>query len=87
MTSDAAQLQRRARQVLPADVYDYYAGGSGGERTLRANVKAWRQVWLAPRVLRDVSATDTAVSLLGAAIGTPVGGGADRLPPDGPCRR
>ena len=72
MTSDAAQLQRRARQVLPADVYDYYAGGSGGERTLRANVKAWQQVWLAPRVLRDVSATDTAVTLLGAAIGTPV---------------
>lgn len=73
MTSDAARLQRRARQLLPADVYDYYAGGSGRERTLRANVKAWRQVWLAPRVLRDVSAADTAVSLLGAAIGTPVG--------------
>jgi len=72
MVPDAAALQRRARQLLPAEVYDYYAGGSGRERTLRANVKAWRQVWLAPRVLRDVSATDTAVRLLGAAFATPV---------------
>jgi len=73
MTPDAAQLQRRARELLPSEVYDYYAGGSGRERTLRANVKAWRRVWLAPRVLRDVSAVDTAVSLLGATMATPVG--------------
>jgi 4-hydroxymandelate oxidase len=73
MVPDAAQLQRRARELLPSDVYDYYAGGSGSERTLRASAKAWRRVWLAPRVLRDVSATDTAVSLLGAALATPVG--------------
>jgi 4-hydroxymandelate oxidase len=73
MTPDAAQLQRRARELLPSGVYDYYAGGSGRERTLRANVKAWRQVWLAPRVLRDVSAVDTAACVLGAALTTPVG--------------
>lgn len=73
MTPDAAQLQRRARGLLPSEVYDYYAGGSGRERTLRANVKAWRRVWLTPRVLRDVSAVDTAVSLLGATMATPVG--------------
>ena len=73
MTPDAAQLQRRARKLLPSEVYDYYAGGSGRERTLRANVKAWQQVWLAPRVLRDVSAVDTTASLLGARMATPVG--------------
>ena len=73
MTPDAAQLQRRARELLPSEVYDYYASGSGSERTLRASVKAWQRTWLAPRVLRDVSATDTAVSLLGAALATPVG--------------
>jgi 4-hydroxymandelate oxidase len=73
MAPDAAQLQRRARELLPSEVYDYYAGGSGRERTLRANAKAWRQLWLAPRVLRDVSAVDTAASLLGAAMATPVG--------------
>ena len=73
MTTDAAQLQRRARGLLPSEVYDYYAGGSGCERTLRANAKAWRRVWLAPRVLRDVSAVDTGACLLGAAMATPVG--------------
>ena len=71
MTPDAAGLQRQARKLLTRPVYDYYAGGSGRERTLRANEKAWRQVWLAPRVLRDVSAVDTATRLLGAGVATP----------------
>ena len=72
MTPDAAELQRRARKLLPRNIYDYYAGGSGRERTLRANEKAWRQVWLAPRVLRDVSAVDTATTLLGTGFATPL---------------
>ena len=73
MTPDAADLQRRARALLPRQVYDYYAGGSGRERTRRANEKAWRHVWLAPRVLRDVSAVDTGAQLLGTEFATPVG--------------
>jgi 4-hydroxymandelate oxidase len=72
MTPDAARLQRHAAGLLPAEVYDYYAGGSGRERTLRANEKAWRRAWLAPRVLRDVSAVDTGTALLGTAVSTPV---------------
>jgi 4-hydroxymandelate oxidase len=60
-----AELERRARYLLPPRVYDYYAGGSGRERTLRASTRAWRQYWLAPRILRDVSAVDTSISLLG----------------------
>ncbi len=73
MTPDATQLQRQAAKVLPAAVYNYYAGGSGRERTLRANLKSWRRVWLAPRVLRDVSAVDTGTELLGSGLATPVG--------------
>ena len=73
MTPDCAALQRRARKLLPRDVYDYYAGGSGRERTRRANEKAWQQVWLAPRVLRDVSAIDTTARLLGTEFATPLG--------------
>ena len=72
MTPDVAGLQRQARKLLTRPVYDYYAGGSGRERTLRANEKAWRHVWLAPRVLRDVSAVDTATRLLGAEVATPL---------------
>jgi 4-hydroxymandelate oxidase len=52
--------------VLTPGVYDYYAGGSGSERTLRASVHAWRRHWLLPRVLRDVSAVDTSLRLPGA---------------------
>ncbi len=58
--------------MLPAPCYDYYAGGSGGERTLQKNKHAWRDVWLTPRVLRDVSAVDTGIELLGARLRTPV---------------
>jgi len=72
VTPDPADLQRRARKLLPRNVYDYYAGGSGRERTLRANEKAWRTVWIAPRVLRDVSAVDTTTRLLGTEFATPL---------------
>jgi 4-hydroxymandelate oxidase len=70
---DIARLRRQARELLPAGVYDYYAGGAGRERTLRANERAWRRSWLAPRVLRDVSSVETATTLLGARLATPVG--------------
>jgi 4-hydroxymandelate oxidase len=69
---DVAQLRRRAQNLLPRNVYDYYAGGSGRERTLRASEKAWHQVWLAPRVLREVSAVDTRARLLGTEFATPL---------------
>jgi isopentenyl diphosphate isomerase/L-lactate dehydrogenase-like FMN-dependent dehydrogenase len=52
---DIADLERRARELLARGVYNYFAGGSGQERTLRASVRAWGQYWLAPRVLRDVA--------------------------------
>jgi len=60
-----ADLERHARELLAPGVYDYFAGGSGHEWTLRASVQAWRRYWLAPRVLRDVSAVDTSVRLPG----------------------
>jgi 4-hydroxymandelate oxidase len=71
VSPDAAELELRARALLRPEVYDYYAGGSGREATLRANEKAWRRVWLRPRIFRDVSVVDTAVELPSA--------GADRL--------
>jgi 4-hydroxymandelate oxidase len=69
---DIPGLHRAARELLPPEVYDYYAGGSGRERTLRANERSWRRSWLAPRVLRDVSRVDTAAELLGAPLRTPI---------------
>jgi 4-hydroxymandelate oxidase len=72
VTPDTAELERRARELLPLPVYEFFACGSGSERTLRANQDAWHEVWLAPRVFRDVSAVDTSISLLGAEMATPL---------------
>ncbi|HEY4852443.1 MAG TPA: alpha-hydroxy-acid oxidizing protein, partial [Streptosporangiaceae bacterium] len=63
MNTDAAELERHARALLRPEVYDYYAGGSGREATLRGNEEAWRHIRLWPRIFRDVSAVDTGVDL------------------------
>ncbi len=73
--ADVSELERQARELLRPEVYDYYAGGSGGEVTLRANAEAWRQVRFLPRVLRDVSAVRTSVQLgppLNLELRTPI---------------
>jgi 4-hydroxymandelate oxidase len=72
VTDDLAAWQRRARALLRPEVYAFYAGGAGREVTLRANEKAWRRVPLLPRVLRDVSAADISVRMLGSELATPV---------------
>jgi 4-hydroxymandelate oxidase len=72
---DVSELERQARELLRPEVYEYYAGGSGGEVTLRANEEAWRRVRFLPRVLRDVSAVRTSVRLgapLNLGLRTPV---------------
>jgi len=70
---DVTALERQARRSLPAAVYDYFAGGSGREQTLRASEAAWREVALLPRVLRDVSRVDTSTEVSSASLRTPVG--------------
>lgn len=61
-----------ARQRLPQMVYDYYAGAADDEVTLRANRAGYQALFLRPRVLRDVSALDTSLELLGERLATPV---------------
>jgi 4-hydroxymandelate oxidase len=75
VTVNVSELERQARELLRPEVYDYYAGGSGGEVTLRANHEAWRQVRFLPRVLRDVSSVRTGVRLghpLNLELRTPI---------------
>ncbi|MEX1257393.1 MAG: alpha-hydroxy acid oxidase [Gemmatimonadota bacterium] len=61
-----------ARAQLPAATYDYYAGGADDERTVRANVDAYSDLFLRPRVLVDVSRVDTSVEILGERVSFPV---------------
>lgn len=65
-------LEARAREALPREVYDYYAGGAEDEITLRANEAAFRDVFFRPRVLVDVSGVDPSLELLGSRLDHPV---------------
>jgi 4-hydroxymandelate oxidase len=69
---DLDELERRARDLLSATAYDYYAGGAGTERTLRDNREAWDRWRLHPYVLRDVSRIELRTELLGAELASPV---------------
>ena len=65
-------LRRIAKRRLPGGVFDYIDGGAEDERTMRANREAFSNYRFKPRVLRDVSAVDTSVSVLGKTIPLPL---------------
>ncbi len=67
-----ADLERLAADALDPAVHAYFAGGAGDERTLRANVDAFGDWQLLPRVLVDVAEVSTATSVLGREVATPV---------------
>lgn len=67
-----AGFARAAREVLPEPAWAYYGGGAGDEVTLRDNEAAWRRIALKPRVLVDVTAVDTGVTVLGRDLPTPL---------------
>ncbi len=69
----ASDYQHLARDLVDPDVWDFIEGGAESERTLDANVAAFDRFRLRPRVLTDVSTIDTAVSVLGADLATPIG--------------
>lgn len=52
--------------------YDYVAGGSGDEITLRRNRTAFDDLLLKPRVLRDVSRIDMRAEIFGQAFEFPI---------------
>jgi 4-hydroxymandelate oxidase len=67
------QVEGIARDRLPPAVFRYLAEGARDEITLAESTEAWRAYRLAPRVLRDVSAVDPSVHLLGERHPFPVG--------------
>lgn len=67
--ADAEQL---AEATLPARVWDFIAGGSGAELTRQANLAAFADVYVVPRVLADVSACEPATTLAGCEAALPV---------------
>jgi len=69
---DLAAIEQEARGRLDPAIYDYVAGGADGELTLADNLAAWARLRLRPRVLRDVRRVDTATTLLGTPVATPI---------------
>ena len=69
---DFDQLEDRAREKLAPGAFAFAAGGADDEITLADNIAAWRRLRLAPRMLRDVTAIDTSVTVLGARIAAPL---------------
>lgn len=70
---DVAALEAQACELMPRDVFDYYAGGADAEITLAEAPAAWRAWRLRPRVLRGTSAVRLATTVLGAEVSTPIG--------------
>ncbi len=62
----------RARTILPSEVFDYYEAGAADELTATHAASSWWSFRFRPRVLRDVATVDTATSLLGAKLATPI---------------
>lgn len=65
-------FESRAREVLPAMTWGYYASGSETESTLRENIAALQRIKLVPRALVDVSQVSMRLRLLGLDLGAPL---------------
>jgi L-lactate dehydrogenase (cytochrome) len=65
-------LRTLARRRLPRVLFDYIDGGAQNETTLRANVEDYQRWTIRQHVLRDVSARDQSVTVLGEKLSTPL---------------
>jgi len=62
----------QAEQILDPRIYGFFAGGAGDEVSLRENELAFSRLKLLPRVLRDLPAIETEVTLFGCRLSMPV---------------
>src|SRR5687767_12800969 len=65
-------LEAAAAEALDPLARDYYRSGAGEELTLARNRAAFAEIELLPRVLVDVSAVDTATTVLGTDLAHPI---------------
>ena len=65
-------LRQMARRRLPGGVFDYIDGGAEDEVCLDRNTRAFRELEMRPRVLRDVGRVDTSTTILGRRVPFPL---------------
>lgn len=68
---DAGEFQAAAERVMPA-AYRTFVNNTGMEDTLEGDLRAWNSLPLRPRALVDVTAIDTAVTVLGRRLTMPI---------------
>ena len=66
------EVEALARGILPASIFEYFAGGACDELTLAANLRSFEELALRYRVLVDVSRRDAGTRFLGTAVPAPV---------------
>ncbi|KAJ0745000.1 putative (S)-2-hydroxy-acid oxidase [Helianthus annuus] len=66
------EYQELAKQALPKMYYDFFAGGSEDQHTLKENVEAFKRITLRPRILVDVSKIDMSTTILGYKTSAPI---------------
>ena len=66
------EFESLAPQYLTENAFEYARGGVADEITLAANRAAFQREMIVPRVLRDVSAIDTSLSLFGHDLAFPI---------------
>jgi len=72
MALNIEELEGAARDQLPQEVYDYYAGAAWDGVTLRENRDAYARLAIHYRILRNVSVRSTACELFGARLAMPI---------------
>ncbi len=65
-------LEAVAKTKLTTLAFDYYSSGACDEKTLSANMTAFQDIWLRPRMLVDVSNRDMTTTVLGQKISAPI---------------
>jgi glycolate oxidase len=83
------EIERAAKDALPARIWDFGAGGAETETTLRRNRQALDRLAIRPRVLVDVSHIDLSTTFAGLELPIPVAiapiGGIVLFHPQGDC--
>lgn len=67
-----ADIETRAKDILPRNARGYYNSGANDEISLRDARRAYARFQLLPNCLVDVSQIDTKVDLFGETIAMPI---------------
>jgi isopentenyl diphosphate isomerase/L-lactate dehydrogenase-like FMN-dependent dehydrogenase len=66
------EVERLAFSKLDMNTLSYYMSGASDEHTLKRNKQIFKKIFLYPKILRNVSETDTRTKILGREVSMPI---------------